>query len=243
MSITNAPNTTTPVTSTRRVLIIGASRGLGLALAEEWARHGWHVTATQRNSDAAGLRDLAARYLKIIEIETVDVTVPTQIAALHDRLAPGTFDLLFVNAGVANQPATTVGATSIDEFVGVMVTNALGPMRVIEALDDLVTPSGTIAVMSSGQGSVANNEGGGHEVYRGSKAALNTFMRSYAARHRDEQRNFVLMAPGWVKTDLGGPDARLSIEDSIPNVVTTLDALQHKPGLHYVDYLGRTVPW
>jgi len=71
-----------------------------------------------------GLRDLAARYLKIIEIETVDVTVPTQIAALHDRLAPGTFDLLFVNAGVANQPATTVGATSTDEFVRVMVTNA-----------------------------------------------------------------------------------------------------------------------
>jgi len=63
MSITNAPNTTTPVTSTRRVLIIGASRGLGLALAEEWARHDG-LTATQRNSDAAGLRDLAARYSK-----------------------------------------------------------------------------------------------------------------------------------------------------------------------------------
>jgi NAD(P)-dependent dehydrogenase (short-subunit alcohol dehydrogenase family) len=80
-------------------------------------------------------------------------------------------------------------------------------------------------------------------VYRGSKAALNTFMRSYAARHAGGHRTLVLMAPGWVRTGLGGPDARLSIDDSIPNVVKTLDALRGSPGLHYVDYLGRTVAW
>ena len=115
--------------------------------------------------------------------------------------------------------------TSTEEFIRVMVTNALSPLRVIEALQDRVEPAGTIGVMSSGQGSVANNERGGHEVYRGSKAALNTFMRSYAARHRGERRALVLMAPGWVRTELGGPDARLSIDESIPNVVGTLDAL------------------
>jgi NAD(P)-dependent dehydrogenase (short-subunit alcohol dehydrogenase family) len=153
------------------------------------------------------------------------------------------FDLLFVNAGVATQLHETVAETSTDEFVRVMTTNALAPLRVIEAMEDLVDPTGTIGVMSSGQGSVANNEGGGDEVYRGSKAALNTFMRSYAARHRDEQRSLVLMAPGWVKTELGGANARLSIDDSIPNVVKTIDSLRDLPGLHYVDYLGRTVPW
>jgi NAD(P)-dependent dehydrogenase (short-subunit alcohol dehydrogenase family) len=159
------------------------------------------------------------------------------------RLAGRRFDLLFVNAGVTNQPEGTVAETSTDEFVRVMVTNALSPLRVIESLQDLVEPAGTIGVMSSGQGSVANNDNGGHEVYRGSKAALNTFMRSYAARHRGEARTLVLMAPGWVRTELGGDDARLGVEDSIPNVVKTLDALRSSPGLHYVDYLGRTVPW
>jgi NAD(P)-dependent dehydrogenase (short-subunit alcohol dehydrogenase family) len=231
------------MTSTRRVLLIGASRGLGLALAEEWARGGWHVTATVRRSGRTGLHDLANRELGKIEIETVDITAPDQIAALHDRLAQRTFDLLFVNAGVTNEPEGTVAETSTEEFVRVMVTNALGPLRVIEGLQDHVEATGTIGVMSSGQGSVANNERGGHEVYRGSKAALNTFMRSYAARHRDEKRSLVLMAPGWVRTDMGGADARLSIDDSIPNVVKTLDALRDQPGLHYVDYLGRTVPW
>ena len=225
------------------MLVVGASRGLGLALAEEWVRGGWSVTATVRGAHRTGLHDLADRYPGTIDIETVDITVPAQIAALHERLAQRTFDLLFVNAGVASQPEGTVAETSTDEFVRVMVTNALGPLRVIEALADHVKPTGTIGVMSSGQGSVANNERGGHEVYRGSKAALNTFMRSYAARHRHGSRSLVLMAPGWVKTELGGPDARLSIDDSIPNVVKTVDALRDQPGLHYVDYLGRTVPW
>lgn len=230
-------------TSTRRVLLIGASRGLGLALADEWAGGGWHVTATVRAPSTTGLHDLADRNPGQIEIETVDITEPDQITALRSRLADVSFELLFVNAGVANPLDGTVAETSTDEFVRVMITNALSPLRVIETLDDLVEPTGTIGVMSSGQGSVANNERGGHEVYRGSKAALNTFVRSYAARHRDEQRTLILMAPGWVKTDLGGPNARLSISDSIPNVVKTMDALRGKPGLHYVDYLGRTVPW
>ena len=243
MDITISTTPGSPADSNGRVLLIGASRGLGLALAQEWVRDGRHVVATVRGSGRTPLHDLADTCAEHVEIETVDVTEPAEIAALHDRLADRMFDLLFVNAGVTSRPEGTVAQTPTDEFDRVMVTNALGPLRVIEALQDRVEPAGTIGVMSSGQGSVADNERGGHEVYRGSKAALNTFMRSYAARHSGEQRTLVIMAPGWVSTELGGPNARLSIDESIPNVVKTLDALQGRPGLHYVDYLGRTVAW
>ncbi|WP_042402175.1 SDR family oxidoreductase [Streptacidiphilus carbonis] len=229
--------------SGRRVLLIGASRGLGLALAQEWLSSGWDVVATVRGQGRTGLHELAEAHGDRVGIEALDVTEPAQIAALRERLASRSFDLLFVNAGVTNQPEGTVAETSTEEFVRVMVTNALSPLRVVEALQDLVTPTGTIGVMSSGQGSVADNENGGHEVYRGSKAALNTFMRSYAARHRDDQRTLALIAPGWVRTDMGGPGARLGIDESIPGVVKTLDSLQGRTGLHYVDYLGRTVAW
>ena len=225
------------------VLLIGASRGLGLALAAEWVRHGRHVTATVRGDARTALHDLADRSPGTIDIEKLDITEPDQLAALRERLAGRTFEILFVNAGVANGYGVTVAATPTDDFVRVMVTNALSPMRTVETLEELVAPGGTIGVMSSGQGSVANNEGGGDEVYRGSKAALNTFMRSYAARHRDDRRSLVLMAPGWVRTELGGSGARLGIDESIPGVVATIDALRNNPGLHYVDYLGRTVPW
>jgi len=134
-----------------------------------------------------------------IEIEIVDVNKPKQVAALRGRLADRMFDLLFVNAGVTNDLEETVAETSTEEFVRVMVTNALSPLRVVEALADRVRRSGTIGVMSSGQGSVADNERGGHEVYRGSEAALNTFMRSHAARHRGEDRSLVLAGsrPSW----------------------------------------------
>jgi len=244
MTITNLrPESGAPPDSDRRVLLIGASRGLGLALAQHWARDGRHVTATVRGSSRTPLHDLAGTCAGHIQIETVDVTEPAQITALHTRLADRMFDLLFVNAGITNQPEGTVAETSTDEFNRVMVTNALGPLRVVETLHNRVEPAGTIAVMSSGQGSVANNLRGGHEVYRGSKAALNTFMRSYAARHSGGHRTLVLMAPGWVRTEMGGPSARLGIDESIPNVVRTLDGLRGKRGLHYVDYLGRTVPW
>lgn len=229
--------------ATRRVLLIGASRGLGLALAEKWVEDGWHITATIRGSGKTALHLLAEQHRSQVEIESLDVTSPFQIAAMRDRLAGRKFDLLFHNAGTANQPDGTVAETSVDEFIKVMVTNALSPLRVIEAFQDCVEPTGTIGVMSSGQGSVANNANGGHEVYRGSKAALNSYMRSYDARHRGEQRTLILMAPGWVKTDLGGPDARLTIEESIPGVVNVIDSLRGQPGLHYVDYLGQAVPW
>ena len=227
----------------RRVLLIGASRGLGLALAREWSQQGRSVVATVRTSDRTALHELAEADPTHVELEKIDITDPAQIASLRDRLAGRTFDVLFVNAGVTNEPEGTVAQASTEEFNRVMVTNALSPMRVIEALQDLVEPHGIIGVMSSGQGSVANNENGGHEVYRGSKAALNTYMRSYAARHRGESRTLILMAPGWVRTDMGGADARLGIDESIPGVVATMDGLWGSPGLHYVDYLGRTVPW
>jgi NAD(P)-dependent dehydrogenase (short-subunit alcohol dehydrogenase family) len=212
-------------------------------MAEEFLKRGWNVIGTVRGPVQTPLHALAQRVSGRVEIETVDITIPPQIAALHSRLADRKLDMLFVNAGVTNNPDETIGEVSTEEFTRVMVTNALSPMRVVEALYPIVADEGTIGVMSSGQGSVSNNTNGKREVYRGSKAALNMFMRSFAARHCADRRSMILMAPGWVRTDLGGPDARLTMEESIPNVVSTLLAARGKPGLQYLDYLGRTVPW
>jgi NAD(P)-dependent dehydrogenase (short-subunit alcohol dehydrogenase family) len=230
-------------TAAKSALIIGASRGLGYALAAEYLDRGWQVTATVRGARHTELHDLAKSSDGRLVVETVDITVPEQVTALHGRLAQTAFDLLFVNAGVTNGPEETVADVPTDTFVALMVTNALSPMRVIETLQDLVVPDGTIAVMSSGQGSVTNNEKGGFEIYRASKSALNQLMRSFAARHAGDPHTLLLMAPGWVQTDLGGSGAPLTIGQSIPGVVDTIGAQAGKGGLQYLDYRGQTVRW
>jgi len=229
-----------PPSSDKTLLLIGASRGLGFALAEEYLKRGWHVVATERNRATSQLHRLLETSGGRLEIENVDI-YPDQVAALRTRLASRKFDMLFVNAGIGIREM--IADVSTDEFIRVMVTNALSPMRIVESMQDLVLPTGTIGIMSSGQGSITNNENGHYEIYRGSKTALNMFMRSFAARHADDPRTLLLMAPGWVRTDLGGPQARLSIEESIPNLANTMDAQAGKAGLQYLDYLGRKVPW
>ncbi len=227
--------------SNKQLLLIGASRGLGFALAEEYVKRGWHVVATERNRTTSKLHDLLGSAKDRLEIETMDINYPDQVAALRARLASRKFDMLFVNAGIGIREM--IADVSTDEFIRMMVTNALSPMRVVESLQDLVLPTGTIGIMSSGQGSITNNENGIHDVYRTSKAALNMLMRSFAARHAGDPRTLLLMAPGWVRTDLGGPQGRLSIEESIPNLANTMDAQAGTAGLQYLDYMGRKVPW
>lgn len=235
---------TSPDQPPKSVLLVGASRGLGQAMAVEFVQKGWHVVGTVRESGRTALHDRVDAHADQVTIEPLDITEPDQISGLRERLSGSAFDMLFVNAGTANHNAAeTIAEVSTDEFVHVMLTNALGVMRAVEGFQDLVRPAGLIGVMSSGQGSIANNTKGGFEVYRGSKAALNQYMRSYAARHADDPRAMVLMAPGWVRTELGGPHAPFSIEETIPQLVDTLLAQQGMPGLRFIDRHGEIVPW
>jgi NAD(P)-dependent dehydrogenase (short-subunit alcohol dehydrogenase family) len=234
-----------PASNTHRtVLIVGASRGLGLALVGEYLRLGWRVIATIREASRSDLlQSLAFGSVGALEIEYLDITDAAQITELRKRLEGRNLDLLFVNAGVATDPTEPIGQVSTNDFVRLMVTNALGPLRVIEQFIDLVTPTGTVAVMSSALGSVASNIDGTWEAYRASKAARNTLMRSCVARHTAGSRTLLAIAPGWVRTDMGGPNASLDIKTSIQGVVDTIERRSGSGGMVYVDYQNQIVPW
>jgi len=239
---------TTPRDDRPIALIVGASRGLGAAIAAEYLRLHFDVIGTAREGSPAELEKLAADSDGRLEIEHVDITDLAQVQALRARLQERLGDrrlaLLFVVAGIsfAEQSAPSTDMSE-EQFAAMMLTNAFAPVRTIDALEPIVEQDGSIAIMTSGQGSIANNTSGGFEVYRASKAALNQLMRSYAARHPDEQRALLLMAPGWVQTAMGGARAPLTIAESIPELVSTVEAQRGIPGLRYLDRHGTPIAW
>jgi NAD(P)-dependent dehydrogenase (short-subunit alcohol dehydrogenase family) len=201
------------------------------------------VVGTVRGG-ATPLHALAAEQPDRVEVETLDITDHGETRALRDRLAGRQFDIVFVNAGIANRsPGDTLAEVSTEEFVQVMLTNVLGAMRAVEALGGLARPGGVIGVMSSGQGSIANNGNGVNDVYRASKAALNQALASYAGRHKDDGRALILLAPGWIRTEMGGANAPFGVEEAMPQIVDVLVAQQDAPGLRYLDRFGQPVPW
>jgi len=228
----------------KTALIVGASRGLGFAIAEELLKRDWSVIGTVREGKRTKLHELAEKWTGKLRVQYLDMTIPTQIEGLKTNLIGESLDLLFVNAGVANDKGMqeTIGEISTEEFVRVMVTNTLSPMRVLERLTENVRRGGVVGVMSSGQGSVADNENGGNDVYRASKAALNMIMRSFAVRE-GKDRALLLLAPGWIKTDMGGLEARFSVGEVIGDIVDTIVALEGKVGLRYLDRFGKPIRW
>jgi NAD(P)-dependent dehydrogenase (short-subunit alcohol dehydrogenase family) len=222
-------------------IVLGASRGLGLALAEEFLTRGWRVIATQRKP-SRDLHALTGRYPESLEIETVDIADADAVRALRARLEGRRLDVLFVNAGIARSIEATPMSIAEPDVLDMVLVNALSPVRAAEILRDLVPSEGIIAIMSSELGSIAN-AGDGWQLYSASKAALNMLMKKYASRYRADGHALLLLAPGWVRTEMGGSDATLSVEESIPLVVDTVEANKGKPGLRYLDRFNRPISW
>lgn len=226
----------------RNALIVGGSRGLGLGLVREHLGRGWRVTATVRTRSVE-LDELRQGSAGRLAVEALDVTDPGQAAALAQRLGGQTFDLLFLNAGMMAGRGVPLADVPDSDIVSIFLTNAIGPIRVADALLASVAPGGTIAFMSSILGSIGTNDDGRAELYRASKAALNSLVRSFRARHA--QANFTVLAihPGVVRTSMGGPGAPLDVETSVRSVADVIAARRGTGGQAFVDYRNEIIPW
>ena len=222
------------------VLLLGASRGLGLGLAAEYLLRGWRVIATARDN-AKQLEALAKDAQINLRIERVDIADTDSVAELRDMLGDEKLDLLFVVAGISGSVPTPLQQVSPDEAARVFLVNAYFPIAAAEAFMDLLKPEGTVAFMSSRLGSIELNDYGSWETYRLSKAALNMGSRSFF--HRHPSHAVLSISPGWVRTDMGGPSATFDVETSCRNVADALARHAGKPGNRYVSYDGTELPW
>lgn len=224
----------------KTVLIVGASRGLGLGLAKQFSNEGWQVIATVRNPQQA---DALAEIPKV-RVETLDMADAASVDALADRLGNTNLDVLFINAGVAGPQSKSASQASETEVGQLFYTNAVAPLRLAERLQPLVdNEQGVIVFMSSILGSVETGPGMGMSLYGASKAALNHLTRTFVSELGETGLTVLSMHPGWVKTDMGGDQAPLDVETSVRGMVIQVTRALGRGGHQYLDYRGEPLPW
>lgn len=228
------------------VLITGCGRGLGLEFAYQYARDGWHVHACCRDlAHAEDLLALEARFPEQVDLHTLDVTKDGQIKALDRVLGDTTLDVLINNAGYYGPKGVTFGNLERELWRQVLETNTLSPLMLAQALYPRVAASKhkTIAFLSSKVGSITDNGSGGGYYYRSSKTALNQAVKSLSIDLEGAGINVVALHPGWVQTDMGGPNALITVEESVSGMREVLADLQPAQSGNFLDYQGAEIPW
>jgi NAD(P)-dependent dehydrogenase (short-subunit alcohol dehydrogenase family) len=227
-------------------LITGANRGLGIEFARQYLANGWQVYAACRDpNSAAELRRLADESGHELRILALDVTELASVKAAAAELDGKAVDLLLNNAGVMGARGQTIGNIDYEAWAKVLDANTMGPMRVSEAFVDHVARSKRklIVTLTSGMGSLADNTSGGSIAYRSSKAAVNMVMRSLAIDLAPRGIICVVVNPGWVLTDMGGPQATLTPAESVRALRRLIETLGPAQSGKFFNYDGREYAW
>jgi NAD(P)-dependent dehydrogenase (short-subunit alcohol dehydrogenase family) len=228
------------------VLITGASRGLGFEFAKQYAVEGWRVIACCRKpEDAIALKKLAPSARDMVSVVAMDVADNDTVRNAALTLKDAVVDILINSAGIAGVPQQSTGQIDYASWARVLDVNTMGPLRVIEAFTDNLARSERrlVVTITSGMGSLADNTSGGSIAYRSSKAAVNMVMRSAAIDLAPRGITCVLINPGWVKTDMGGPDATLSPQQSVSAMRRLIETLGPNDSGKFYNYDGREYPW
>lgn len=228
------------------LFVTGANRGIGLELVRQYASDGWTVHATCRNPDqATELQTLASSKGNNINVHRLEVTSDSSITELAAKLRGVPIDLLFNNAGVYGPSGVGFGDTRRDDWLHALNVNTIAPMKLMEALVDNVAASDLriIATMSSKMGSMADNCSGGSYIYRSTKAALNAVMVSAAQDLKPRGITAVILHPGWVRTDMGGPNGEISVAESVAGIRQIISGLRAENAGNFYDIDGSIIPW
>ena len=226
------------------VLITGTNRGIGLEFVKQFMGRGDTVLAACRDVDgAADLRQLAAGKDNP-ELFQLDVADQQSMENLAGRLSGRAIDIFVNNAGVYG-PRTAFGGVDGKDWAEVLQVNSIAPLLLTQLLMDNFR-AGTdrkLVYITSKMGSIDDNRGGGSYIYRSSKAALNAVVKSIAVDLAGEGFKAAVLHPGWVLTDMGGPNALLDTETSVSGMMAVIDTLNSADSGSFFNYDGNPVPW
>ena len=228
------------------ILIIGANRGLGLGFVTELLKMPEiNIFATYRNTETSkGLFELSKKHNQL-KMHQVDITNDTDIKNFKKELSRIAIDYLIINAGIFNDTEATIKMVKPSNLMKLFKTNSIGSIMILQALLDNVIAGDKKVVMSisSKAGSISSYESCRRFSYRASKAALNSLMRNASLELEEMGVKILIMSPGWVKTDMGGQNALLEIQESVSGMIDVLENEKSYKTGSFLDYQGNNVPW
>ena len=220
-----------------KILVVGASRGIGLEFVTQARAAAAAVTATAR--DEAGLSRLRALGATALQL---DVAQAASAAGLARQIDGQAFDLVLLNAGVFGPRSQGLQPPTAAEFDHVMHTNVLGAMQVLPQLAQVLAPQARVVLVSSRMGSLGMRASNAGWLYRASKAALNSVMKD-ASLAWAGRAICVAVHPGWVRTDMGGAGADIEAADSVATLRQTIAALTPADNGRFINYDGQPLVW
>ena len=231
----------------KTALITGANRGIGLEFCRQYAADGWRVLACSRYPEQSDeLNRLASRNPELIKVHALDVADHVEIDRLGQILADESIDLLINNAGIyPDSDKSGFGHTDYAEWIQAFRINTMAPLKMAETFAAQIArgKQKTIVTITSKMGSISDNSGGGSYLYRSSKAAVNMVVKSLAIDLKPLGIIAVVFHPGWVRTDMGGPNAMISAEQSVSGIRQAIDGLSLADSGKFFAYDGQLIPW
>lgn len=230
---------------TKNVFITGANRGIGLELTRQYLAAGQKVFASARDPSTEGLSRLTERYPDNLKIVMLDVTDESNIQTVAGSIEGTSIDLLINNAGLFHSKHEDFSSLNPDTWIEEFRVNSIAPFLVTRALKSNLANanSSVVGMISSKMGSMGDNQSGGSYSYRSSKAALNAVSVSLANDLSDLDISVVALHPGWVQTDMGGPNGLIDVETSATGLKAILDKAGTAESGKFYDYSGKQLPW
>ncbi len=227
------------------ILVTGANRGIGLELIRQFAADDWRVIACARNLDAADQLQALAAGSANVELQELDVTDYERMQSLGAELATTAIDILLSNAGIYGPKGVAFGAVDAERWREVLEVNTIAPLMLAQAFVDSVATSKRklIAVVSSKVGSIADNSSGGSYAYRSSKSAVNQVVKSLSIDLADRGITTLSLHPGWVLTEMGGPNAEIDTRESVAGLKSILQQAGPAQNGCFIEYNGQPIPW
>ena len=224
------------------VLITGANRGIGLQLTKHYIEAGWEVIATYRNAEGnEALQALASPQLTLLQ---ADVNNDEGISKIANYFQGQGLDLLINNAGIYGPRDQTFGKVERQAWREILEVNTISPMMLAQSLaDSLAQNKGTLAIISSKVGSIDDNTSGNAYMYRSSKTAVNQVIKCLSIDLGPRDITVVSLHPGWVRTDMGGPNGSIDVVESVAGLTNVIAHVSADQNGHFINYDGSPIPW